>query len=478
MERLTRGEFSREATPRTARMAAYLSPAVALLALAGAVSCTGTATGELPEEQAQASVRDPGARAVPPGAAIGEPLPDLAADETAAFQAGLAQFNEVQDVQTPTGQGAGLGPRYNSTSCARCHAHPAVGGTSPLANPQVADAAASGATNTVPWFVTLNGPVREARFKRGPSGAPDGSVHALFTITGRSDAAGCSIEQPSFTPAGDPLTGQGGNSNIVFRIPTPLFGAGLIEAIPDMAIVMNMAADAVQKSQLGIFGHPNTNGNDGTITRFGWKAQNKSLSIFSGEAYNVEMGVTNELFPQERDETPGCLFNALPEDAFDTTAADPLEAASDAQKFVFFMRFLAPPTPAPDTPSIANGRALFRTTGCAFCHSPTLQTGKAASHAASNQPVNLFSDLLVHRMGRRLADGITQGDAGQDEFRTAPLWGVGQRIFLLHDGRTTSMIDAIEAHRSRGSEATAVIERFNRLRGREQQDIVNFLRSL
>jgi CxxC motif-containing protein (DUF1111 family) len=81
-------------------------------------------------------------------------------------------------------------------------------------------------------------------------------------------------------------------------------------------------------------------------------------------------------------------------------------------------------------------------------------------------------------MGEDLADGITQGGAGPDEFRTAPLWGVGQRVFFLHDGRTKDLVTAIEAHRSRGSEANTIIERFNRLSINQQQDVINFLRSL
>jgi CxxC motif-containing protein (DUF1111 family) len=92
--------------------------------------------------------------------------------------------------------------------------------------------------------------------------------------------------------------------------------------------------------------------------------------------------------------------------------------------------------------------------------------------------VNLYSDLLVHHMGEGLADGITQGGAGPDEFRTAPLWGVGQRVFFLHDGRTKDLVMAIEAHRSRGSEANMIIDRFNALSIKERQDVINFLRSL
>jgi CxxC motif-containing protein (DUF1111 family) len=361
-------------------------------------------------------------------------------------------------------------------------------------NPTIAVATLNGAKNTVPWFITQNGPVREARFKKNPDGSSDGEVHDLFVITGRSEAQGCNISQPNFLPAGNALTGQGGNGNIIFRIPTPTFGSGLIEAIPDSAILANMNTETSRKRQSGISGHANAHlsgnvnrsANDGTITRFGWKAQNKSLLLFAAEAYNVEMGVTNQIFPQERDETPGCLFNATPEDTLNFTATPNTAVLSDIEAFADFMRMLAPPTPAPATESTTNGRAAFVRTGCALCHTPSFTTGKmiasgsltVPSVALSNQTVNLFSDLVVHHMGRNLADGITQGGAGPDEFRTAPLWGVGKRVFFLHDGRTRNLVEAIRAHRSPGSEANLVIERFNRLKAQEQQDIINFLRSL
>jgi CxxC motif-containing protein (DUF1111 family) len=439
---------------------------------------------------------DPGVRSG--GAGAGGPLPGLTADENAFFKDGLARFADIEVVTG--GNSNGLGPRFNSNQCLSCHSQPAAGGSSPPRNPLIGIATLNGAKNVVPWFITQNGPIREARFKRNPNGTNDGGVHDLFVITGRSDAAGCNIAQPNFLAAGNPLSGQGGNANIIFRIPTPVFGAGLIEAIPDSAILANMKASASLKAGLGISGHPNAHlsgnanlsANDGTITRFGWKAQNKSLLMFAGEAYNVEMGITNQLFPQERDETPGCLFNATPEDTanFTPTSTPPSNTAtavlSDIEAFADFMRMLAPPTPATDTASTVNGRAIFIKIGCVHCHTPSFTTGKmmasgsskSPSAALSNQTVNLFSDLLVHHMGRGLADGITQGSAGPDEFRTAPLWGAGQRVFFLHDGRTNNLVEAIEAHRSHDSEASKVIDRFNGLKAGERQDIVNFLRSL
>src|SRR4029079_7252694 len=134
----------------------------------------------------------------------------------------------------------------------------------------------------------------------------DGGVHGVFVITGRADAPGCSIVQPDFA-------GELSRGNLSFRIPTPVFGAGLIENTPDQNLMNDAAAVADRRSALGIVGHFNYTGNDGTITRFGWKAQNKSLMVFAGEAYNVEMGITNELFPNEREYEPSCQYNALPE---------------------------------------------------------------------------------------------------------------------------------------------------------------------
>jgi CxxC motif-containing protein (DUF1111 family) len=435
-------------------------------------------------------VRDPGVRGGAPGG--GRPLPDLSADETEFFEDGRTKFLDIESVSG--GDDPGLGPRFNSNQCASCHSQPAVGGSSFAPNPLIGVATLEGAKNRVPWFITRDGPIREARFKANPDGTPDGGVHALFVVSGRRDAPGCDVAQPDFLPAGDPRTGRGGNANIIFRIPTPVFGAGLIEAIPDAAIIANLRASASQRAELGISGHPNAHisgtanrsANDGTISRFGWKAQNKSLLLFSGEAYNVEMGVSNPLFPQERDESPGCVFNATPEDTPDFSADANEDVLADIDAFSHFMRLLAPPTPAPDTPATARGRELFGTTGCAACHTPSLTTAAKVASGSSTVPsaalsgktANLYSDLLVHNMGEGLSDGIAQGAAGPDEFRTAPLWGVGQRIFFLHDGRTTDLVVAIEAHRSRGSEANRVIDRFNELAADEQQGVIDFLRSL
>jgi CxxC motif-containing protein (DUF1111 family) len=423
---------------------------------------------------------DPGVRGGAPGA--GGHLPGLTGYEVAYFELGLEDFAEAEGI------GDGLGPRFNADGCGTCHSQPAIGGTSPARNPLVDIAKAFGARNVVPSFISPDGPIREARFKRLPNGQPDGGVHALFVISGRVDdtgnASGCNIRQEDFER-------EVRNNNIIFRIPTPVFGAGLIEMIKDSTLVANLAKDGSTKSQLGISGRLNRNGNDGTVSRLGWKAQNQSLLLFSAEAYNVEMGITNETFQSERDENANCQFASVPNDnqMFDTGRGFP-EQITAIENFANFQRFLDQPKPVSSFPgatstSINRGRAAFNDVGCQHCHTPSLTTSDTTTiEALRNKVANLFSDLALHNMGPGLADDVSQGAASGDEFRTAPLWGLGQRIFFLHDGRTTDLTEAIQAHRSSGnsrygpSEANAVIDRFNRLSGQEKQDILNFLRSL
>jgi len=397
-----------------------------------------------------------------------------------------------------------------------------------------------GAKNVVPSFITATGPIREARFVRNRDGSPDGGVHSLFVITGRTDAPGCNIAQENFAA-------EVARNNVVFRIPTPVFGLGLVENVSDGTLEASLAANAQQKRALGISGHFNHNGNDGTIARFGWKAQNKSLLLFSGEAYNVEMGITNELFQSERDSNPACQFKVTPNDSTplvsEETASPSASFQNDIDLFAAFMRFSAPPTPASATAtpvaqatgasnatagqttgaatgtsttstvmasaaadvssvmpaaagstaaaaqpastsssssgtSVTRGSQVFSNVGCQACHTQTLTTEKSPLTGQSNVTIQPFSDFAVHDMGSGLADGVSQGTANGNEFRTAPLWGVGQRIFFLHDGRTKDLSVAIQQHASRGSEANTVVNNYNMLSQNDRQSLINFLRSL
>jgi CxxC motif-containing protein (DUF1111 family) len=444
---------------------------------------------------------DPGVRVGEIGA--GKPVATLSAVQLRVFHEGEAQFNLIYSASgsAPNAPGPGLGPAFNTNSCSSCHSQPSGGGTSPSANqfpsigpnPEVAAAREFGATNNSPPFITADGPAFAVRFPfvvnadGTLSDTPDGDVHELFTIAGRSDAPNCNMSQPDFDHAA-------ALNNMIFRIPTPMFGSGLIENIPDATILANMNAKAELKKSLGISGHPNNGVDDewqqtsGTFARFGWKAQHNSLEVFSGEAYSLEMGVTNNMFAKERGTVPaGCVFGRAGAAGGN---GQPLDLVSDMMAIADFMRFLGPPMRStigipgnPSAQSLRNGEKIFSRVHCDACHTPVLQTAASMyTPALSHQQAELFSDLLLHHMGTGLADRIKQGSAGPDEFRTAPLWGAGQRIFFMHDGRATpgngGLLTAIEAHSSPGSEANTVISLFDALDNRQKQDLLNFLRSL
>ena len=451
---------------------------------------------------AASAATDPGLRGGAPGA--GDPVPGLTADQSTLFFDGQATFAEKEALED------GLGPRFNLDSCLGCHSFPVHGGSSPPVNPQATVATDLGAKNVLPPFITANGPIREARFQFLPNGQRDGGVHSLFVISGRVDATGTAAK---CTAVQEDFAGQFRRGNVSLRIPTPTYGLGLVENIPDTTLTANLAANAQQKAQLGISGHLNTNGNDGRVARFGWKAQNVSLLLFSGEAYNVEMGITNELFQTERDLNPACQTDATPNDISGKEGlADAAMTLSDVEKFALYMRYLGAPMPSTTAPggaaSITRGQQAFNSVGCALCHTPSMTTATTKVGALSNKTVTLYSDLAVHHMGPTLADNVIQGAAGPDEFRTAPLWGLGQRVFFLHDGRTSDLVQAIQLHASGGggrggrsdaagaatdadaianwrgsggtqpSEANRVITNFNNLNSASQQDLLNFLRSL
>jgi cytochrome c peroxidase len=260
------------------------------------------------------------------------------------------------------------------------------------------------------------------------------------------------------------------------------------------------------------------------------------LYLFAGEAATVEMGITNEIFPNEKVPGTNCAANSLPEDETNTVFQTG-KAASDVDTFVSsaienfaaFMRFNGAPSQCDFASGVdANGNALcnplgasaqnglnvFNRLGCNSCHTQSFTTQPSNVAGLSNRTFQPFSDFALHHMGATLADGVTQGLAGPDQFRTAPLWGLGQRLFFLHDGRTADLNEAILDHASSpgacyttatsqsftvtfpfnnnatahftpasatqscGSDANDVIAQFKHLSVSDQQDLLNFLRSL
>jgi CxxC motif-containing protein (DUF1111 family) len=373
----------------------------------------------------------------PPPPSIGGALPGLTAAQLARFNDGLVEFSAVEEPDE------GLGPVFNGVSCAECHRQGAVGGAG---------------------FDLLQSRVTRI------GGIVKGQYSDL------ADVGGAVIQRrsvkefdrrrpvlPEIVPKEARYVSQ--------RITTPLFGAGLIEAIPDSTLAS--LADPDDRNRDGISGrvsvvyNPLTRRNE--AGRFGWKAQHSSLSIFSGDAYLNEMGITSPLFPHEN------LPQGKPIPPGSDPIPDPEDEGDDVELFADFMRFLAPPPVTRLSPQQERGARLFSTVGCIACHTPSLMTGKSAVAALSNKPVNLYSDLLLHDMGDGLADGIIQGTANGREFRTAPLWGVRFRRFLLHDGRALNAEQAILAH---GGEAQAARASFGRLNRTNQADLLAFLNSL
>jgi CxxC motif-containing protein (DUF1111 family) len=360
----------------------------------------------------------------------GGPLPGLTPLQLQQFNDGRDSFLEVETVNT------GLGPVFNGVSCVQCHRAFAPGGAS-------ADIGISRVTRI---GAMVNGIYSDLTEVGGP---------LLQSRSLREFIPGYALPGEVIPPAAQ---------FVARRITTPLFGDGLIEAIPAQTII-NLS---LQSQPDGIKGmvqrvlNPETNQIE--VGRFGWKAQVSSLHWFAGDAYLNEMGITNPFNPHE----------VLPQGNATVRNADmvrdPEDPGGEVEALTDFMRFLAPPPRAQTLNQ--RGQELFGTMNCASCHTPTMQTGPNGIAALSNKPVNLYSDLLLHQMGPALADNIQQGKAAGDQFRTAPLWGVGKRPFWMHDGRATSIDQAIRMH---GGEATAAANRYIQLIPQDRQAVIDFL---
>jgi CxxC motif-containing protein (DUF1111 family) len=367
---------------------------------------------------------------------LGQSLPGLSDQQKEAFKEGLGAFATVEV------RADGLGPVFNGTACAECHKAGAIGGAGTDLSISRVTRIGGMVGGVYSDLANLGGPVLQARsLKEFDDSCP---------ITGE-------VVPPQ--------------ANYVSRrITTPLFGAGLIEAIPDSAILARAGQtdpDGVRGTANIIF-NPETGRNE--VGRFGWKAQHSSLHQFAGDAYLNEMGITTVFFPREN------LPQGKPISAGWDPVTDPEDQDGDTDKFTTFMRLLAPAgRRLPITPRVQDGERIFNNIRCSSCHTPEMRTAPNAIAALSSQPVRLYSDLLLHQMGSGLADGIRQGKSLGDQYKTAPLWGLSRRSFFLHDGRATTYIDAIAAH---GGEATAARNRFMGLRPSDRDALLLFLDSL
>ncbi len=331
----------------------------------------------------------------------------------------------------------GLGPIFNNVSCVSCHRAPAPGGASRI-------------------FVTRFG------------------ITTADGFDPLADLGGSLLQFRAIAPAAREFIPQQANT-VALRQTTPLFGLGLIEAIPDDTI----RALAERPEVDGVKGHAaevvDIATGETRIGRFGWKNQHATLLSFSADAYRNEMGITNRLFPTENAPNGNTALLAQYDKVADPEDhADPDTGLDGIDTLANFQRLLAPPVARPLTANGTAGRALFTTVGCAQCHVPTLQTGPSDIAALSNQTVALYSDLLLHDMGT-LGDGIPQAAAGPNEFRTPPLWGINGTAPYLHDGRAGNLDKAIRAHTGEGNVAR---QHYEALTNTQRAQLLEFLRSL
>lgn len=372
-----------------------------------------------------------GGRGGQPANVLGQPLAGLTAEQVAAFNAGRAEFLNVETAAS------GLGPIFNDVSCVACHDAGGIGGAS---------------RRTV------------TRFGRTVDGVFDPLEHL----------GGSLLQQRAIDPAAREFVPREANT-VARRVTTPLFGAGLIEAIPDSAIVLGTlrAKPAGIAGKVSVVRDVVSGAN--RIGRFGWKAQQATILAFSGDAYVNEMGITNRFFPTENAPNGNAELLAR----FDRVAdvedeIDPVNGKADIDRAADFMRLLAPPARGAVTASAAAGEAIFARLDCAVCHTPTMRTGRHEVAALSEKDVGLYSDLLLHDMGA-LGDGIVQGTAGARDMRTAPLWGLRSRPTWLHDGRANTIDAAVRGH---AGEAQNSRDRYVALSAVERQQLLDFLNTL
>jgi CxxC motif-containing protein (DUF1111 family) len=364
--------------------------------------------------------------------APGDALPGATPREFEEFRLGLEDFREIEEASE------GLGPLFNGTGCASCHNVPVIGGGSPMTEMR------AGARDADGNFRVVGGT----------------TLYQLFSIPDHR----CQ----SAVPAEATIVAR--------RMSIPLFGAGLIEAIPDETLLA--LEDPFDRDRDGISGRAAIITDVATrqrrVGRFGWKAQVATLLTFSGDAYTNEMGITNDLFPGEpyggisEAQMRECDRVKDPEDL-----VDPRTGKRAIDNFEAFMKFLAPLGRGPITDDVRVGEQVFGALGCASCHVPALSTGASAVAALNRKNVPAYSDFLLHDIGT--GDGIAQEAASPTEIRTPALWGLRFRRPLMHDGSAMTPAEALRQH---GGEAAAVMENYRRATDPMRRALMAFLDSL
>jgi CxxC motif-containing protein (DUF1111 family) len=464
-----------------------------LIALVLVVSCSSgsSSTGE-GEPPAGSSARPPSDQLARSGGdgtvddvsanAFALSMPSLTPEQRRAFSVGNNFFNDNWVTAPASTEGRdGLGPMFNAQSCSSCHEHdgparlperdgdpelglllrlsvPGPDGT-PVDDPNYGGQLQDHAINGVP----AEGHVRITTTDIEGTYA-DGTTYTLAKPS-------YEIVDPAFGPLPDDLM-------ISPRLAPAVFGLGLLESIPESTIVAK--ADPDDADGDGISGRVNRVTDERTgqtvLGRFGWKANVPTIEQQTGAAFNGDIGITSSIFPTQDCTAVQTACAAAP------TGGEPELDENKLQRVTFYTRTLAVPARrAVDDPTNVEGEQLFGQLGCASCHTPEVSTGPSDLEPLANQVIRPYTDLLLHDMGDQLADGRPDGEATGNEWRTAPLWGIGltetvsRHTRFLHDGRARNLTEAILWH---GGEAAPAQERFRGLDADQREALLAFLGSL
>ena len=369
----------------------------------------------------------------------------------------------------------GLGPLFIAQSCSSCHGHDGRGAP-PLDNLDparglVVQISLPTRLGRAPILDPVYGGSIQDRSILGVP--PEAEIHVQWReLPGAyADGEPYFLVEPVFTIANPAYGAPHADLRTSPRIGPPVFGGGLLEAIP--AERLQQLADPDDADGDGISGRVNLL-EDGAIGRFGWKANQPRIETQVAAAFHGDIGITSPLRPG-----PTCT-DAQPECLASPDGGDPEISADLFDDVVFYVQTLAVPA-ARDYPDRERGAELFFAAGCHQCHAPRHETGRHDIPALSNQIIFPYTDLLLHDMGPGLADGRADFHASGSEWRTPPLWGIGLtetvngHTRFLHDGRARNLEEAILWH---GGEAEPAKEVFRSMSAEDRAALIKFLESL